>query len=43
MTSALTLKHISLSPICGTVPMWSAISFSNYRDQEQMGSLERLM
>lgn len=42
MTSALTLKHISLTPICGTVPMWSAISF-NYRDQETMGSLERLM
>lgn len=43
MTFALTYKHISISLVCDTVPMWSAISFNNYRDQEQMGSMERLM
>lgn len=43
MNFTLTSKqHICLPTIAGTAPMWSVISFRNYRDQEQGGSGERL-
>lgn len=44
MTFVLTTKHQICSPtFAGMSPVWSAISINNYRDQESIGSLERIM